>query len=363
MRRATVAGLMRALEQRLMDVVGDAYGFADLDAFRSGILPLLRTAVPNDYAAYNEVDVDPERMWGISDPVLPPAAPRRWARLSHQHPVLQYNRRTRDGRPRRISDFVDRAAFRRTRLYQDFYAPLGIESQVSFTLPSRPPVVVAIALSRGPDDFGDDEVALLARARPHLIQAYRTIELSSARAATLAALERGLDAVANPVVVVDPHGRIAFATDTARALLRDRLGADGAAERLPRALLDALRRRTREPRSTEPLLLGSGEQLLTVRVLPGPDGDGSALLLLEPGSGGMHVAALQALGLTQREAETLRWIALGRSGPEAAKLMGISPRTVEKHLQHVHQKLGVATSSQAAATAWAAVGVRRPGTP
>lgn len=357
---------MNALEQRLLDVVGDAYGFADLDDFRSGILPLLRTAVPNDYAAYNEVDVDPERMWGISDPVLPPETPRRWARLAHQHPVLAYVRRTRDGRPRRISDFVDRASFLRSTLYTDFYAQLGIESQVAFTLPSRPPVVVAIALSRGPDDFSDEECALLTRARPHLIQAYRTIELSSARAATLAALEHGLDAVANPVVVVDSHGRIAFATDSARALLTDRLGTDEQAQRLPRALLDALDRRRARAASggaaapPEPLLLGSGERTLTVRVLPGPDGDGGgAMLLLEPGSGGMSVAALQALGLTAREAEALRWIALGRTGPEAAGLMGISPRTVEKHLQHVHAKLGVATSSQAAATAWAAVGVRR----
>ncbi len=75
----------------------------------------MRTAVPNDYAAYNEVDIDPERMWGISDLALLLEHARRWARLSHQHLVLQYNCRTRDGRPRRISDFLDRAAFRRTR--------------------------------------------------------------------------------------------------------------------------------------------------------------------------------------------------------------------------------------------------------
>lgn len=355
------ARAMTSRTDRLVDVIGDAYGFADLDEFRAGILPLMHRLVPSDFAAYNEVDDDPEQMIGISDPPLPPDVPLRWARLAHEHPVLQYMRRTRDGRPYRISDFVDDATFQRTALYREFYVTLGIATQVSFTLPSRPPVVVGIALSRGPEDFSDDECRLLARARPHLIQAYRTVELSTARAATLAALEAGLDAVANPVLVVDRLGRIAFATDQARRLLRDRLGAEWSADRLPRNLVDALRRRGEAGApTTEPLLLGSGEDVLTLRVLPGPDRDGTSILLLEPGSGGMSVAALQGLGLTVREAEALRWIALGRSGPEAARLMAISPRTVEKHLQHVHAKLGVSSSSQAAATAWAAVGVRSP---
>lgn len=354
--------MRQATERRLTNVVGEAHGFADLDEFRGGILPLVRQLVSCDVASYNEVDDDPSRMWGFADPAMPPDAPMRWARLAHEHPVLAYVRRTADGRPRRISDFLDRDAFHATALYRDFYRTVGVEAQVSFTLPSRPPIVVGIALNRGDGDFSDEECRLLGMARPHLIQAYRTAELSSARAATLAALERGLDAVGNPLLVADAHGRITFATVAARRLLRDALGEDAGAERLPRQLTDALaRRRARGAAVTEPLLLGSRDGLvLTVRVLPGADGDGTSILLLEPGTGGMTLAALRGLGLTAREAEALRWIALGRSGREAARLMSISPRTVEKHLQHVHAKLGVSSSSQAAATAWAAVGVRYP---
>jgi DNA-binding CsgD family transcriptional regulator len=39
--------------------------------------------------------------------------------------------------------------------------------------------------------------------------------------------------------------------------------------------------------------------------------------------------------------------------------MGIATRTVEKHLQHIYDKLGVRGLSQATTTAWAAVGVQR----
>lgn len=88
------------MERRLIEVIGNAHAFDDLDEFRSGVLPLLREAIPCDIASYNEVDDDPERMWGVSDPPLvDPEAPQRWARLSHEHPVLQYIRRTRAGRP------------------------------------------------------------------------------------------------------------------------------------------------------------------------------------------------------------------------------------------------------------------------
>lgn len=113
----------------------------------------------------------------------------------------------------------------------------------------------------------------------------------------------------------------------------------------------------------EPLGGGEDGEALTIRVLAGPAGGANEILLLEAGTGGLSVAALEGLGLTRREADALRWIALGRAGPEAARLMGVSVRTLEKHLQHVYAKLGVGSRSQAAATAWAACGLRLPEQP
>lgn len=46
----------------------------------------------------------------------------------------------------------------------------------------------------------------------------------------------------------------------------------------------------------------------------------------------------------------------------AAPSTGASPRTVEKHLQGAYERLGIASASEATATAWAAVGVRLPET-
>ncbi len=50
---------------------------------------------------------------------------------------------------------------------------------------------------------------------------------------------------------------------------------------------------------------------------------------------------LRALGVTEREAEVLRLAALGLGNREIAARMVLSPRTVEKHVEHVLAKTGV----------------------
>ena len=42
------------------------------------------------------------------------------------------------------------------------------------------------------------------------------------------------------------------------------------------------------------------------------------------------------------------------TGTELASRLEVSPRTVAKHIQHIHAKLGVSSRAQAVATAWAA---------
>jgi DNA-binding CsgD family transcriptional regulator len=68
------------------------------------------------------------------------------------------------------------------------------------------------------------------------------------------------------------------------------------------------------------------------------------------------VEALLAAGLTQREAQSLRLVALGRSNHHVARTLGISHRTVGKHLERAFRKLGVADRSSASAKVWELAG-------
>jgi DNA-binding NarL/FixJ family response regulator len=53
-------------------------------------------------------------------------------------------------------------------------------------------------------------------------------------------------------------------------------------------------------------------------------------------------------GLTEREVEVLRLIARGSSNRQAAEALGLSPKTIGHHVQHVYAKIGVSTRAGAA---------------
>ena len=55
----------------------------------------------------------------------------------------------------------------------------------------------------------------------------------------------------------------------------------------------------------------------------------------------MTQAALAPLGLRRRETEILGWVAQGKTNPEIGMILGISHRTVQKHLERIYSCLGI----------------------
>ncbi|HEX8310878.1 MAG TPA: response regulator transcription factor [Chthoniobacteraceae bacterium] len=58
-------------------------------------------------------------------------------------------------------------------------------------------------------------------------------------------------------------------------------------------------------------------------------------------------APLRTLGLTEREAEVLLWVAQGKSSPDIAGILGISDATAKKHVCNILEKLGLESRSAA----------------
>lgn len=56
---------------------------------------------------------------------------------------------------------------------------------------------------------------------------------------------------------------------------------------------------------------------------------------------------LLKFGLTPRAAETLLWLAQGKTNPDIATILGITESTVKKHVQEIFEKLGVETRGAA----------------
>jgi DNA-binding CsgD family transcriptional regulator len=58
---------------------------------------------------------------------------------------------------------------------------------------------------------------------------------------------------------------------------------------------------------------------------------------------------LAAYHLTPRETEVARWVSQGKTNPEIAIILQASPRTIEKHMEKILDKLGVENRTTAAA--------------
>jgi DNA-binding NarL/FixJ family response regulator len=65
----------------------------------------------------------------------------------------------------------------------------------------------------------------------------------------------------------------------------------------------------------------------------------------------MQIDNNEQAALTDREVEVLRQLVLGKTNQEIAVVLGISYKTVEKHIDSIYAKLGVASRVEAAVTA------------
>ena len=74
--------------------------------------------------------------------------------------------------------------------------------------------------------------------------------------------------------------------------------------------------------------------------------DVGAALPRRQGSDAVVPAPLRALGLTAREIDVLALVAVRLSNKEIGERLYISPRTVDKHVQHLLAKTGVTTRSE-----------------
>ena len=84
-----------------------------------------------------------------------------------------------------------------------------------------------------------------------------------------------------------------------------------------------------------------GEATLHARRFTEPGRDDLVMLVLEEEHAPPGPAALLSLGLTPRQAEVVYWVAQGKTNPEIGTILGASPRTIDKHMERIFERLGV----------------------
>jgi len=220
------------------------------------------------------------------------------------------------------------------------------------------PVIFMTGLSdtehviRGFDAGGVDYVTkpivpdqLIARLRTHL-----------ANARMMDSVRDALDLSGRAAFALEAGGRIGWRTPSAAALLARVVDSDTSelAAPLARRLLDALGadEAGRARRAMEVDTATPGISLRFSRI--GRTQGGRFLVAVERSDAAGHLGRLaDQYGLTPREAEVLLWISRGKSNRDVGDILALSPRTVNKHLEHVYVKLGVENRAAAAALATA----------
>jgi DNA-binding NarL/FixJ family response regulator len=183
---------------------------------------------------------------------------------------------------------------------------------------------------------------MLARIRVHLANARLT---QSARAA--------LDVSGRFLLAVNRQGKIMWATPQAQKLLSDNLGLSASDDLvLPDVLLPWLEQAKKGSGSKTPAMaLFPDNPQLRLHYM-GNAGPNEFLLRLAKDAGaGLPAEFSSELGLTIREGEVLAWLSKGKTNRDIAQILGLSPRTVDKHLEQIYAKLGVENRTAAAAIA------------
>ncbi len=158
----------------------------------------------------------------ISESVIYPEYPfdnRIFEAYLHQHPTWNGIVSGRLKSSVKISDFVSRAGWQRTDLYNYIFRPQGQNHQLAFiTLGELPQL--GVALNRSTRDFSEEERSVLDLLKPHLSQALTASKLSSC-------FSHAAESNGQAWIVTDSTGRILFETGKAIDLLKEYFGHNG----------------------------------------------------------------------------------------------------------------------------------------
>lgn len=228
---------------------------------------------------------------GLPGTALSPADIAAFDRHFFEHPLVRFHGVARGQTVHRISDSLAPRAFRRTALYADYYRRIGIHHAIAVPIYMDGQSLVSFVLNRSRRDFGERDRERLELMRPHLAYLYRQACMQ-----TRSWREGGVPA---PAASADAP-----------------------------SMLPALR----------PQRLTTGVSMRATA--KGPTAGPAGFSRDAPSGAGL-------VALTARERDVLIWLARGKTDRDIANVLALSPRTVQKHLEHIYVKLGVETRTAA----------------
>jgi DNA-binding CsgD family transcriptional regulator len=338
----------------------------DASAFVHRLLDRLARLVGSDLTTLSICDLSEgtRRVVGRPGESLSAADRAAFDRYFREHPLVRFHAAHSDGPAQRISDCMTQRAFRHSAVFADYYRRLGIRHVLALPLRIDPASVISVVFNRGTSDFGDGERALLEALRRPLAALYFNILAREQASAGMASLQDLAAGGGWHLVRLGRDGRPLEMSEPAHRLMRRFFPAwwTGRCSALPDRVADWLRRNRNwgldrlASETNIPLTVSRSGAKLSLRFVCDPLSSGGGFLLMKCERDEIGPDHLAVLPLTLREREVLSFVIAGKTNAEIAILLAISSRTVQKHLEHVFQKLGVETRTAAAMCALAAAG-------
>jgi DNA-binding CsgD family transcriptional regulator len=338
--------------------IHELYGVTSLTQWVRYVLQSLHHLVPSDRASYNEVRFGSRNVvvmrWEPEESTLMQAVAQIFTQLVHQHPCKDLLQQ-RGHLAMRWSDMETLRSFQQTALYNEYYLRLRTKAQLAMAVAIDRSLSTPVVLSRSNGDFSERDKSMLDVLAPYLRQSYRQTQVLTGLLDRLAATERLIERAHTGLVEIGMRHRILWITPNVHQWLSlywpsPRRGSD----RLPDELVGwlkevdhALNDAPNEPPAMH-LRACREDATLTVRLLRY---GARRLLVFEEQREGEKTERLMQAGLGRRESDVLLWVANGKSNEEIAAILGLSTRTVKKHLERIFQKLGVESRTAAVSQA------------
>lgn len=353
--------MARLSERRLrvmFDLLKRGYELQSPEEFVEGVITEIPKVVPCDLVVWVETRPEMNGEWAAfcnQTGFLTEELYQGWKRLGPEDPRLKHIvANGAFGVPFKISDFLTRAEYHRTALYSEWYRKMSVEDAMGLMYSTARLPMFGVAAHREEPKFTEEDRLVLTLLAPHIEQARLMIQRVAEMRDEIGALADALQARKDGVILLGPNRRARLITERARHYVEKYFGKMGAGDQLP-DVLDAWVRKQENLSQQDsvampqkPLTLNLERSQLKVTYLV--HGGRSVLILSEKTIG----LSFGVFGLTQRESEVLWWVSRGKSNKEIGTILNTSPRTVNTHLDHIFQKLGVENRTAAAAMALSA---------
>lgn len=305
---------------------------------------------------FNDSGVHTSKNWYDPPGTISEADFEIFAHVAHEHPFSPdvFGKKRFDAM--QTGDFLTNRQFHRTAIYNEFFKTYTVDHQLLVAFSDAPDSIITCAYSRTKSDFSEEERLIANLLSEHLRIAFQNAHKIEQFYKAESSLNSALESKSNGVIILNFNKKIVYESEFARQIMKkyfaeEKVESDTLPDNLNRWLTKECDKfdNNQFALPAQVFRIEKKNERLEISLMFNTETQEKTLLIQE--STRLSPQMLEYLTLTKRETEILFWISQGKTNKDIARLLNISPRTVNKHTENIYVKLGVETRTAAASVA------------